>query len=119
MAQWRRNKWKIEADLFPEQEGNLLGIAIRSKHGEIEIKGYDDGKAEMEIEFFGLKIPDNSIVSLYIDKKQIMEFQVKHGRYKKEHIKLQQLATEINIGSKVEIIYLGQTLLHGTFREDN
>ncbi len=118
MIQWRRKKWEIEANLYPENEIKILGIAFRTLQGEIEIEGYEDNKAEIEIKLFGLKIPDNSTVSLVIDNKRILDFQINHGRYKKEHIEVGGHSSDFTIGSKVEIQYMGKTLLSGTFRED-
>jgi hypothetical protein len=80
MAGWRREVEEYEANLYRVQEptllSRLLNLFLGTKSGEIEMKKYDDGGKQIEIEVHGVDVPDGSAVSVVIDGATICQFSV-------------------------------------------
>ncbi|MBN2116795.1 MAG: hypothetical protein JW730_09500 [Anaerolineales bacterium] len=123
MAGWKRKIAEYEADLYRVQEptllNKLLSLFMGTKSGEIEMKKYEDGEKQIEIEVHSVNVPDGSTVSAVIDGATVHEFRVNHGRARL------LLSTsrgdripEVHNGSVAEIRFSGEVLLRGTFRPD-
>lgn len=121
MDTWRRKTAEYEADLYGVQEPSFISklLGLRMKHGEVEIKEYSNGEKEMEFELHGLSIPDGAVVSVVVNAATTCELKTNRG-----HSRLLlstargETIPEVNIGSVVEIRYMGETLLKGTFKPD-
>ena len=123
MTKLRREIDEYEADLYKVQEpswlNRLLGLFMQSKHGELEMKVYDDGEREMKFKLYGLNVPDGSTVSAVVDGNAAFEVRVDRGQVRMFFSSARGDSIPIvRNGSVVQIRYGGETLLEGTFRPD-
>lgn len=123
MTKLRREIEEYEADLYKVQEASwlnrLLGLFMQSKHGELEMKAYDDGEREMKIKLHGLNIPDGATVSAVVDGNAAFEVRVDRGQVRMFFSSSQgDSIPVVRNGSVVQIQYGSETLLEGAFRPD-
>lgn len=121
MDGWRRKISEFEADLYRVRKPSFLGrlLGLRTKGGEMEVKKFDNGEKEMEVELYGLGVPDGAVVSVVIDAAATCEIRINRGRGRL-FVGAAQEGTipEVSAGSAAEIQYLGEALLKGTFEPD-
>jgi hypothetical protein len=117
MATWRRKLVEYEADLYKVPLPKFF--LFRVPKGELELKRYDDGETQLEVEFFGVPVPDGSVASVVMDGQIACQVEVRRGRAR---LKLSStegyVFPEVRDGSVGEIQYNGEPLLRGTFRPD-
>jgi hypothetical protein len=119
MTTWQRKIEEYEADLYTIQTSWWAKLFLRSKAGEMEIKRYEGGEKRMEIDLKGLKVPDGAQVSIVIDDRVAREVEVRRGFAR---VRLSSAEGEpipdVQLGSMVEVRYMGEALLEGTFKPD-
>lgn len=119
MTTYRRKIEEYEADLYKPGSSGWLGLFMRSKGGEMEVKRYDDGEARMEIDLHGLKCPDGALVSALVDGREVQQVEIRRG-YARVRLSSLQGATipQVRAGSTAVIRYQDETLLEGSFKPD-
>lgn len=119
MTTWQRKIEEYEADLYSVQKSWWAKLFLRSKGGEMEIKRYEGGEKRMEIDLHGVKCPDGASVSVVIDGSPVREVEVRRGfaRVRLSSAEGESIPT-VRIGSTIEIRYLGEVLLEGSFKPD-
>jgi len=117
---WRRQTEEYEADLYRDQTVKFLGFSFhnRARGGEIEVKKYDNGENRVEIKFFGVEVPDGSMVSATADGKIICEVEVRQGVGRLQVDIQGEAVSAVRNGSKADIRYMGRILMEGTFKPD-
>lgn len=119
MTTWKRKIEEYEADLYTIQKSWWAKLFLRSKGGEIEVKRYEDGEKRMEIELHRVKVPDGALVSVLIDGRAVRQVETRRGSARVRLSSLDgEVIPDIQIGSPVEIQYMGENLLEGTFKPD-
>jgi hypothetical protein len=87
--------------------------------GELELKRYDDGEIQLEVEFFGAPVPDGAVVAVVIDGQVACQVEVRGGRVRQKLTSAEgHLFPEVRTGSVGEIQYNGEPVLRGTFKPD-
>jgi hypothetical protein len=73
----------------------------------------------MEIDLRGVKCPDGARVSAVIDGRLVREIEIQRGfaRLRLSSAEGESIP-EVRAGSTVEIRYMGEALLEGTFKPD-
>jgi hypothetical protein len=123
MINLRREIEEYEADLYKVQEPSFLsrplGLFMQSKHGELEMKVYDDGEREMKFKLHGLNVPDGATISIVVDENTAFEVRVERGQVRMFFSSARgDSISVVRNGSVVQIRHGGETLPEGRFRPD-
>ena len=117
MATWRRVLAEYEADLYKVPLPKFF--LFRVPKGELELKRYDDGEAQLEVEFVGVPVPDGSVAAVVIDGQIACQVEVRRGRVRQRLSSTEgHVFSKVRNGSVGEIQYNGEPLLRGTFKPD-
>jgi hypothetical protein len=114
---WRRAVEEYEAELYKVPRPKFF--LFRVPKGELEVKRYEDGETELEIEFYDVKVPDGSAASVVIDGQVACQVAVsqRRGRLRLSTARGDAIPA-VGDGSVGEIQYNGEPLLRGMLRPD-
>ena len=110
---WRVIKLELEAKL---KSVKPTGFFSSGPSGKLEAKWYDDGE-RLKVKIQNLKLPEQSVLDVFIDDQKIDSITIEGGRGKIDNEGASVLPP-LERGQTVEIRYQGEALLGGTLYRD-
>lgn len=115
MALFRRIIEDYEAKLEPA----TVSTYTKRAQGKVEREQFGNGDEELSLRFRHLDLPDGTVVEAVVGKRIIGSVSITGGRGKLLLRKKDGCdVPAVGVGEVVEVRYLGQPILRGSFRAD-